>query len=192
MAQGEQIHISTWPAIWPTRIPASLSTEAAHGTTRDQPSAPTKPEAANYDNVTANRTRASAHCFETKCFGVLCSGVLGADAIDAIASGSPQLVQVLEQSQRGVTMFLDPTGAPMQGFTVDEHTLTRESADFLQATEGILYADLDVEDCIEGKQYHDVVGGYQRMDVFDLKVDRTRRYPITFTEDVSEPKGENA
>lgn len=46
--------------------------------------------------------------------------------------------------------------------------------------EGILYADMDLNYCIEGKQYHDIVGGYQRLDVFDVKVDRTRRQPVTF------------
>lgn len=88
----------------------------------------------------------------------------------------------MEQSQRGATMFLDPTGAPLRAFTVDEETGDHRRVDFLQASEGILYADVDVKDCIEGKQYHDVVGGYQRLDVFDLKVDRTRRYPVNFTE----------
>jgi hypothetical protein len=60
------------------------------------------------------------------------------------------------------------------------------ATEFLQEDEGILYADLDLDDCIEGKQYHDVVGGYQRLDVFDLKVNRTRREPITFAEDIKE------
>ncbi|KAM5344950.1 hypothetical protein ACJ41O_010812 [Fusarium nematophilum] len=169
MAQGEQIHISTWPSVWPTRIQSSTSQGG---------DAPEKP---NYDNVAANRTRAAAHCFEAKCFGVLCSAVLGEDAIEAIADGFPHLLQVLEQSQRGATQFLDPTGALLPGFVVDDaqgHVAT----EFLQSDEGILYADVDVEDCIEGKQYHDVVGGYQRLDVFDLKVDRTRRFPITFAE----------
>ncbi|KAM0420651.1 hypothetical protein ACHAPT_011567 [Fusarium lateritium] len=174
MAQGEQIHISTWPAIWPTRVQGLGASEGQDDGAKK----------ANYDNVAANRTRAAAHCFEAKCFGVLCSGVLGDDAIEAISEGSPHLRQVLEQSQRGATMFLDPTGAPLQGFVVDGET--REPADFLQSTEGILYSDMNVEDCIEGKQYHDVVGGYQRLDVFDLKVNRTRRYPVTFTEDVDE------
>lgn len=39
----------------------------------------------------------------------------------------------------------------------------------LQAEEGVLYADLDMNDCIQGKQYHDLIGGYQRLDVFDLR-----------------------
>ncbi|KAF9760765.1 hypothetical protein IL306_004138 [Fusarium sp. DS 682] len=172
IAQGENIHISTWPPIWPTRVPAPDESSTA---SKDKP---------NYDNVTANRTRAAAHCFEAKCFGVLCSGVLGDDAIEAVAGGSSHLTQVLKQSQRGATQFLDPTGAPLKGFTVDSQTGDTVATDFLQQDEGILYSDLDIEDCIEGKQYHDVVGGYQRLDVFDLKVDRTRREPVTFTEDV--------
>lgn len=177
MAQGEQIHISTWPAIWPTRVSTAEKTDKG-------------PAKANYDNVAANRTRAAAHCFEAKCFGVLCSGVIGEDAIEAIAEGSACLTNILQASQRGATMFLDPTGTLLQGFTIDEKTQETKEVDFLQAEEGILYADINVEDCIEGKQYHDVVGGYQRLDVFDLKVDRTRRYPVTFTEVGSQVSGE--
>lgn len=40
--------------------------------------------------------------------------------------------------------------------------------------EGIAYADLDLNACVEPKQFHDVVGYYQRFDVFDLKVNRER------------------
>ncbi|OAA46813.1 nitrilase [Metarhizium rileyi] len=168
MAQGEQIHISTWPAIWPTR---AISPPDA--TSRN----------ADYDNVAANRTRAAAHCFEAKCFGVLCSGMIGRDAIEEIADGSSHLREILDKSQRGATMFLDPTGAQLQGFIVNDETQKQEPTKYLQNTEGVLYADINVEDCIEGKQYHDVVGGYQRLDVFDLKVDRTRRCPATFSDD---------
>ncbi|RXG41779.1 hypothetical protein VDGE_30531 [Verticillium dahliae] len=166
MAQGEQIHISTWPAIWPTRLPKDT---AANGK-------------ANYDNIAANRTRAAAHCFEAKCFGVLCAGVLGDDAIQAIADGAPHLKEVLEQAQRGATMFLDPTGTPLPSFVINEDTREKEEVDCLQKMEGILYADMNLEDCIEGKQYHDVVGGYQRMDVFQFVVNRTRQTPAIFTE----------
>ncbi|KAH7145712.1 carbon-nitrogen hydrolase [Dactylonectria estremocensis] len=184
MSQGEQVHISTWPAIWPTRILGPLSDHAEEKEDQDPSRDGSAISAApNYDNVAANRIRAAAHCFEAKCFGVLCSGVLGPDAIETIATGSsnPHFVtRALEQSQRGATMFLNPTGALLQGFTVDEQTGNQVPTDFLQTTEGILYADMDLEDCIEGKQYHDVVGGYQRLDVFELKVDRTRRKPVNF------------
>ncbi|GAB1201093.1 hypothetical protein APSETT444_010480 [Aspergillus pseudonomiae] len=162
IAQGEQIHISTWPAIWPTRLPSQSTTEEH----KPQPDATGK---ANYDNVAANRIRAAAHCFEAKCFGILCAGLLGPDAIEIVSSGSSGLKQSLEQSQRAATMFLDPTGAPIRGFWIDEATSAQHSVDFLQAREGMLYADVNLTDCIEGKQYHDTAGGYQRMDVFDLQ-----------------------
>ncbi|KAK6068178.1 nitrilase [Seiridium cupressi] len=71
--------------------------------------------------------------------------------------------------------------------------------DFLQQDEGVLHADMDLEDCIKDNQYHDVVGGYQRLDVFDLKVDRTRRTPNTFVtnrehqaHDATSPNPKNA
>ncbi|GAB7352443.1 hypothetical protein MBLNU459_g2858t1 [Dothideomycetes sp. NU459] len=190
MAQGEQVHISTWPAVWPTRVLGASKREgetAARGAAAPAAGAK-KAAAANYDNVSANRTRAAAHCFEAKCFGILCSGVLDADAIktvaaDTVTSDAAQVTATLESSPRGATMFLDPTGALLEGFTIDSVSGKREARDFLQPEEGILYADLDLEDCVEGKQYHDTVGGYQRLDIFDLKVNRTRREPATFTED---------
>ncbi|KAF1927005.1 nitrilase [Didymella exigua CBS 183.55] len=168
IAQAEALHISTWPAAWPTRVSNA-------GSTPDP--------GANYDNVAANRIRAAAHCFEAKAFGVLCSGHLDESAIQIIVAGTENaehITHVLRTSQRGVTMYLDPTGAPIPGFTVDSETGEKREADFLQKEEGILYADLNLADCVEGKQYHDVVGGYQRHDVFQLTVNRERQVPIRF------------
>jgi predicted amidohydrolase len=75
MAQGEQVHISTWPAVWPTVVPSGN-----HGS---------RPR---YDNVAANKTRAAAHCFENKCFGILCAGHLDEAALE---------VSLLWQRSRG-------------------------------------------------------------------------------------------
>ncbi|KAJ4303214.1 hypothetical protein N0V90_002107 [Kalmusia sp. IMI 367209] len=170
IAQGEQLHISTWPAVWPTRLPCSASSPGVTGK--------------NYDNVTANRTRAAGHCFEAKAFGVLCSGFLDEEAISIIAAGSPDaenITKVLNESQGGATMFLDPTGAPITGYIIDSVSKEQEKREFVQKEEGILYADLDLAECVEGKQFHDVVGGYQRHDVFELKVNRSRQNPIHFS-----------
>lgn len=169
MAQGEQIHISTWPAVWPTRV---LQADNITGKAR------------NYDNVAANRTRAAAHCFEAKCFGIINAAFLNEEAIDIVAQGASNeasVRQTLQLSQRATTMFLDPTGMLRPGFTVDADG-KKQGTEYLQDREDILYADLDVTECVEGKQYHDVVGGYQRLDIFDLKVDRSRREPARFTE----------
>lgn len=191
MAQGEQVHISTWPAIWPTREGGPTKTGAAgskgeNGTgTGELGTGDVKVER-NYDNVAANRIRAAAHCFEAKCFGVLCASHLNDEAINVLSSGvqNPEAVEaILRSSSQGATMFLDPTGAALPGFVIDSKTGKEAPKEFLQHEEGILYADLDIVDCVEGKQYHDVVGGYQRLDVFDLKVDRRRREPVIFVDD---------
>lgn len=194
MAQGEQVHISTWPAVWPTRVvTGSTSTIVPAVSELSNPVIAVESTSArssatrgvNYDNVAANRTRAAAHCFEAKCFGVLNSAFLDRHAIEKIAAGAKDaelVVSALERSPRGATMFLDPTGTLLPGFTVNAAG-TRQQVDFLQNEEGILYADLDMDECVEGKQYHDVVGGYQRLDVFQLKVNRTRRSPATFEGD---------
>ncbi|KAI0413927.1 carbon-nitrogen hydrolase [Xylaria grammica] len=174
IAQGEQVHISSWPAIWPTRAPLSANANISGQNT----------ESANYDNVAANRIRAAAHCFEAKCFGVVCAGHLDADAIEIVAEGSsnPEAVsKAVQSTSRAATLFLDPTGAQLQGFTADLATGSKTPTDFLQHEEGILYANMNLEDCIEGKQYHDVVGAYQRLDVFDLRVNRSRKAPVEFT-----------
>jgi len=189
MAQGEQVHISTWPAAWPTRvvgesttIPSATTAEPLKSIEVKSTGQPSASKGTNYDNVAANRMRAAAHCFEAKCFGVMTSGFLDSPAIQEIAHGAsdPQLItRALERSPRGATMFLDPTGTLLPGFTMDVDGEMRRT-EFLQNEEDVLYADLDMDDCVEGKQYHDVVGGYQRLDIFQLKVDRTRRSPAIF------------
>ncbi|CZS88944.1 related to aliphatic nitrilase [Rhynchosporium graminicola] len=189
MALGEELHISTWPAIWPTRAPLPVETEGfkeVEPTSASSNDEVGKKGPVDYDNVAANRMRAAAHCFEAKCFGVLCSGRFDEMAIDLISEGSSNAQHIrrtLEQSPAAATMFLGPTGALLPGYTIDAQSGKKLTKDFLQKEEDILYADMDLNDCIEGKQYHDVVGGYQRLDVFDLKVNRSRRVPASFVDD---------
>lgn len=178
MAEGEQIHISTWPAVWPTRAlqPDVIATKGK-----------------NYDNLAANRTRAAAHCFEAKCFGIINAAFLDERAIEIVARGASDeagVRQTLQLSQRAATMFLDPTGMLKPGFTVDATTGKEQETEYLQDREDILYTDMDMEECIEGKQYHDIVGGYQRLDIFDLQVDRSRREPARFVEELRDEKFE--
>lgn len=153
MAQGEQLHVSTWPAVWPTRRPTSL-------TKVDSQESSTPGGSKQYDNITANRTRTAAHCFEAKCFGIMCAGYMDRQMRETITSHAPSAAETLDSLTQGQSCFLDPTGA-----MVGEN---------IQGEEGIVYAELDLEECVEPKQFHDTVGYYQRFDVFDLKVDRRR------------------
>jgi aliphatic nitrilase len=152
MAQGEQLHISSWPAIWPTRRPAG---------------------GGNYDNVAANRIRASAHCFEAKVFGLVTAGVLDKGARDFLVARDPAVADVIDGTPAAASFFIDPTGAQI-GEALRE--------------EGIVYADIDLAACIEPKQFHDVVGYYNRFDIFDLAIDRRRLVPARFTGEVQNPE----
>ncbi|MDC9812617.1 MULTISPECIES: carbon-nitrogen hydrolase family protein [Rhizobium] len=144
MAQGEQVHISSYPPIWPTRPPD---------------------ESGNYDNRGANRIRAAAHCFEAKCFGIVVAGCLDRAARNSIANGASEIEALLDASPRASSFFLNPTGSAIGDELTDE---------------GIGYAEIELDQCIEPKRFHDVVAGYNRFDIFDLAVDRTRIAPITF------------
>ena len=150
MAQGEQIHVSTYPPVWPTRDPRG---------------------GGNYDLAAAIRIRAGAHSFEAKAFNIVASGFMDAAMREELATLGADAVRVLAESPRAVSMVIGPSGEPV--------------SELLSEREGLLYASIDTRACVEPKQFHDVVGYYNRFDVFDLTVDRTRRRPVSFRE--SEP-----
>lgn len=151
MAQAEQIHIASWPPIWPTRRPGN---------------------GGNFNNVAANRIRASAHSFEAKAFGINTAGYMDAAMRDFLIARDPHVADIIDRTQRAASFFVDPTGETL--------------GDLLQEHEGIAYAEFDLTRCVEPKQFHDVVGYYNRFDVFALTVNRTRHNPITFV-DAREP-----
>lgn len=152
MAQAEQIHISSWPPMWPTRRPSS---------------------GGNFNNVAANRIRASAHSFEAKAYGIVTAGYMDAAMRDFLVARDPSVVDVIDRTQRAASFFVDPTGEAV--------------GDLLQDQEGIAYAEFDLTRCIEPKQFHDVVGYYNRFDVFDLTVNRKRLKPATFLDIAETP-----
>ena len=58
-------------------------------------------------------------------------------------------------------------------------------SDTLCESEGLLYQDIDIAQCVEPKQFHDVVGYYNRFEVFDLKITRKRLSPIQFLDETN-------
>jgi aliphatic nitrilase len=123
----------------------------------------------NYHIASATRIRASAHCFEAKVFGLVTAGVLDKAARDLLVARDRAAADVLDATPRATSFFLDPTGEQM--------------GDALCEDEGILYADIDLERCVEPKQFHDVVGYYNRFDIFDLSVNRRRLSAASFIAD---------
>src|SRR5262249_2023662 len=146
MAEGEQVHVSSYPPVWPTRPPEGPG---------------------NYDLAQAIRIRAGAHAFEAKVFNVVAASCVDDTLRHAVEAALGRgAVRALEQSPRGVSVVLGPPGTPL--------------GEALCRDEGILYADIDLAQGVEPKQFHDLVGSYNRFDIFTLTVDRSPRRPATF------------
>ena len=146
MAQGEQLHISTYPPVWPTR-PAG--------------------EPGGYDLEQAIRIRAGAHAFEAKVFNVVASACVD----DTLRSRLKRLLEkaaleTIDNTPRAVSMVIGPSGLPV--------------SEVVSGDETILYAEVDLSECVEPKQFHDVVGYYNRFDIFKLQVDRAVNRPVHF------------
>lgn len=152
MAQGEQIHISTYPPVWPTKDPKS---------------------GGNYDLASAIRIRAGAHSFEGKVFNVVASGFMDKAMREALLAADPQAAQILDHTPRSISVVIGPSGEPV--------------SEVLRDNEGLLYQEIDLNACVEPKQFHDVVGYYNRFDIFDLRVNRARLHPIRFEDGAAAP-----
>jgi len=155
MAQGEQVHISSYPPLWPTRDPR---------------------DGGNYDLESAIRIRAGAHSFEAKVFNVVASGFMDTKMRTKLIEVDASVAEVLDRTPRAISLVIGPSGEPVSSI--------------LQEAEGILYQDIDINQCVEPKQFHDVVGYYNRFDIFELKVNRTRLKPISFSETTTETPAE--
>lgn len=147
MAEGEQVHISSYPPVWPANDPK---------------------DGEAYDVSNAIRIRAGAHSFEAKAFNIVAASFMDTATKEGLADGEAQAREILEGSPRGISMVVSPSGTTL--------------GEPLQDEEGILYADIDLSQCVAPKQIHDVVGYYNRFDIFKLTVNRTATRPVTFEE----------
>jgi aliphatic nitrilase len=149
MAEGEQIHISGYPPVWPTRSPEGSG---------------------NYNLAHAIRIRAGAHAFEAKVFNLVVSSCIDQTLQNAIETALGQEpLRILEHSPQGISVVVDPTGTALGA------ELCRD--------EGILYTEIDLAQSVEPKQFHDVVGSYNRFDIFTLAVDHSPRRPAMFLDE---------
>ena len=81
----------------------------------------------------------------------------------------PDARERLERKNSAFSGFIGPDGRTIGDPLIDD--------------EGIVYADIDLGQCIQPKQMHDIIGHYNRFDIFDLRVDRTPRSPIALHDD---------
>ena len=94
---------------------------------------------------------------------------MDAATIEFLNKRDPDIAGIIKSTPRAASFFVDPTGAQI--------------GEMMQDDEGIITCDFDLNKCVEPKQFHDVVGYYNRFDIFDLRVNRRRMEPITWISD---------
>lgn len=111
-----------------------------------------------FDMADGIKIRAGAHSFEGKVYTIVASGVITDDILDAVCDTDAQRA-MMSYRPNAISGVFGPDGALLGEALVDE--------------EGIVYAELDLDRPIELKQFHDIVGHYNRFDVFSLTLNRT-------------------
>ena len=120
----------------------------------------------DYDMAEAIKVRAMAHSFEGKLFTIVSCSTVSEDIITEMEKVVPDARVRLKRSNSAFSGIIGPDGRLVGDPLIDD--------------EGIVYADIDLGKCIQPKQMHDIVGHYNRFDIFDLQVDRTPRQPVVF------------
>ncbi|ALH80924.1 carbon-nitrogen hydrolase family protein [Sphingopyxis macrogoltabida] len=123
---------------------------------------------ASYNMAEAIRIRATAHSFEGKVFTIVACSTVSEEIIAAMSVERPENRALLERRSSAWSGVIDPHGNLVGEALIDD--------------EGIVYADIDLGACVGPKQMHDIIGGYNRFDIFNLTVDRTPRAPATFAD----------
>lgn len=123
---------------------------------------------ADYDMAEAIKIRAAAHSFEGKVFTIISCSTISEEIINLFEKEVPNARELLTRKNSSYSGFIDPNGQEIGEHIIDE--------------EGIVYADIDLEKCIQPKQMHDLLGHYNRFDVFNLQVNTMSNDAVKFRE----------
>lgn len=122
----------------------------------------------DYDMAEAIKIRAAAHSFEGKLFTIVSCSTVSREIIDAMKVDVPDAEELLTRKNSAFSGFIGPNGAVIGEPLID--------------VEGIAYAEIDLGKCIQPKQMHDILGHYNRFDIFDLRVNVAPVKKITFVD----------
>lgn len=136
MAQGEQIHVSNYPAFHFNQ---------------------------EYDIGLATKIRSHTHAFEGKVFNIVSTEYFDESFYDVCETDRAEEL-LGGENQSYFTAIVGPTGEILAGPLGDE--------------EGIVYADINLEETVEPKLMHDVVGQYNRFDIFEMNLDQSELKPL--------------
>jgi len=120
----------------------------------------------DYDMAEAIKIRAAAHSFEGKLFTIVSCSTISKEIMEALKHDVPNVEELLTRKNSAFSGIIGPNGAVVGQPLIDD--------------EGIVYADIDLEKCIQPKQMHDILGHYNRFDIFDLRVNTAPTRKITF------------
>jgi len=120
----------------------------------------------DYNMAEAIKIRAAAHSFEGKLFTLVSCSTISDEIKNALIDEAPEIESLFERKQSAFSGIIGPNGAVMGQPLIDE--------------EGIVYAEIDLNRCIQPKQMHDILGHYNRFDIFDLRVNRRSQTNIQF------------
>ena len=126
----------------------------------------------DYDMAEAIKIRAAAHSFEGKLFTIVSCSTISKEIMEALKSDVPNVEELLTRKNSAFSGIIGPNGAVVGQPLIDD--------------EGIVYADIDLEKCIQPKQMHDILGHYNRFDIFDLRVNTAPTRNITFIDNHDE------
>ena len=126
----------------------------------------------DYDMAEAIKIRAAAHSFEGKLFTIVSCSTISQEIMDALRPDVPNVEELLTRKNSAFSGIIGPNGAVIGQPLIDD--------------EGIVYADIDLEKCIQPKQMHDILGHYNRFDIFDLRVNTAPTRKITFIDNHEE------
>jgi nitrilase len=90
MAEGEQVHLASYPPAWPTRAAGQPGT---------------------YDLTRAIEIRAAAHSFEAKAYTVVASGVVDETMRRRLESLDRAALETLDGGTAGISLVVGPDGA---------------------------------------------------------------------------------
>ena len=116
-----------------------------------------------------------AHSFEGKVFSVVACSTISNEIIKEMEKVAPDARARLERTSSAFSGVIGPDGRVVGNPLIDD--------------EGIVYAQIDLARCIAPKQMHDIVGHYNRFDIFQLTVNRAEITPLKFRGGVEEWAG---
>jgi aliphatic nitrilase len=123
----------------------------------------------DYDMADAIRLRAAAHSFEGKLFTVVSCSTISDEIIERMTELRPDAEALLRRKSSAFSGIIGPDGRVIGKPLIDD--------------EGIVYADIDLNSCIQPRQMHDITGHYNRFDIFDLRIHARKLSPVTWLND---------